>query len=120
MSYKFPVRVDGESPVSGVGQGGSLRHVRAVGDSRHLVEIKIPGRENPGPEAPGVLPDLSLSARSCSCRLGRAGWAAPGSPSRGFGLGAGSAASGPGGRCFLLDLALTKRGVYSWSERENL
>lgn len=106
MSCKFPVGVDRESPVSGVGQGGGHGHFRAAGERRIPVDVGIPGGRSTGPEVPAPSPR--------SCGLGLAGRAALGSLFQDFGLGAGSAAllQALATLAFRLNLPLLKQGIF--------
>lgn len=84
LSRQFPAGTDGESPVSGAGQGGVKTALGLSGRGRFR---RGRGRQKPATQ--------SASSPTRECGLGLAGWAAPGLSTQGlegFGLGAGSAA----------------------------
>lgn len=84
LSRQFPAGTDGESPVSGAGQGGVKTALGLSGRGRFR---RGRGRQKPATQSAG--------SPTRECGLGLAGWAAPGLSTQGlegFGLGAGSAA----------------------------
>lgn len=115
LSCKFPVGIDGESPVSGAGQGGGQDDFRAAWERGIPRGLRGRGRRKPATKGTGSL--------TRECGLDLAGWAAPGLSTQGqegFGLGAGSAAllQALAALAFQLTLRPRKQGAFPERKRE--